>query len=67
MLFYICVHMPVVLFRYNACIIAKYDTSMRLINEVHNMQTRYKTDYNMPKISTKTMRSLFTYSISDYP
>ena len=37
----------VVLFQYNACIIANYDTSMRLINEVHNIQTRYKTEYEM--------------------
>ena len=49
--------MPIVLFQYNACRIAKYDTSMRLINEVHNMQTRYKTEYNVQNINTQTMRS----------
>ena len=38
-----------------ACIVAKYDASMRLINEVHKMQTGYKTDYDMQKINTQTM------------
>ena len=50
--------MPIVLFQYNACIIAKYDTCMRLINKVHSMQKSYKTEYNMQNMNTHTMRSL---------
>ena len=41
--------MPIALFQYMLVYKAKYDTSMRLINEVQNIQTSYKTEYDMPK------------------
>ena len=51
----------VVLFQYNACIIANYDTIMRMINEVHNIQTRYKTEYEMQKNKHTNYEITFTY------
>ena len=53
--------MPIVLFQYNACILAEYGTSMRLINKVHSMQ-KY-TEYDMQNIYTH-YEITFTYNIN---